>query len=139
MTTPTTTAKNTIIEIANDLVAHCKNESADIVDHDSKIWDKHFAQGWTSIEGDGRVYSGRDEVIAKYKEWQAGVIVHGCEVTGPFIGQDSFSVIFDLDMESKDGSWPRMKLQEIANYTIQNGKVVKEEFCYPPMECEGGC
>jgi len=135
----TTTANSTIIEIANDLVAHCKIEAGDFVEHDAKIWDKHFAEGWTSIEGDGKIYTGRDEVAAKYKEWQAGVIVHGCEVSGPFVGSDGFSVIFDLDMESKDGSWPRTKMQEVANYTVENGKIVNEEFRYPPMSCDGEC
>lgn len=133
------TTKDIITEIANDVFAHCKIDSQDIVEHDSQIWSKHFAEGWTSIEGDGRVYTGRDEVVAKYKEWQAGVLVHGCEVAGPFIGRDSFSLVFDLDMESKDGTWPRTKMQEVAIYTVENGKVVKEEFCYQPMDCNGEC
>ena len=49
----------------------------------------------------------------------------------------NFSVIFDLDMESKDGSWPRTKMREVAIYAVENGKIVKEEFCYQPMECSG--
>lgn len=139
MTTPTTTTKDTIIEIANDLVAHCKSPCDDMLVHDAKIWDKHFAEGWTSIEGDGKVYSGRDEVIGKYKIWQEAVTCHSCEVTGPFVGPNGFSVIFDLDMEAKDGSWPRSTMQEIADYTVENGKIVKEEFRYPPQSCDGDC
>ncbi len=135
----TTTSKDIITEIANDLVAHCKIEADDIVEHDCKIWDKHFAEGWTSIEGDGQVYTGREEQIAKYRQWEAGVIVHGCEVIGPFIGVDGFSVIFELDMEGKDGAFPRSQMTEVANYTVENGKIVKEEFRYPPMECSGEC
>jgi hypothetical protein len=136
----TTAANTNIAEIANDLVAHCKTEpTGDIIEHDSKLWDKHFAQGWKSIEGDGKTFNGRDEVIAKYKEWQSGVTMHSCEVTGPFVGQGGFSVIFEIDMESKDGSFPRMKMQEIANYTVENGKIVQEEFCFPPMQCGENC
>lgn len=137
----TMTQDQTIVTIANDLVTHCKSgdENVDFVEYDSKIWDKHFKEGWTSIEGDGRVYTGRDEVSAKYREWQQGVQVHECIVEGPFIGRDSFSVIFDLDMESKKGEFPRMRVKEVANYTVENGKIVKEEFCYMPMgECCGG-
>lgn len=133
----TATQKSTVLQIANDLVAHCKSgkPGVDFVDYDTKIWDKHFADGWTSIEGDGKVYTGRKEVSAKYKEWQAGVVMHSCEVTGPFVGKEGFSVIFDMDMESTDGSFPRMNMQEIANYTVKNGKIVQEEFRYPPMTC----
>lgn len=132
-----TTTTATIAQIANDLVAHCKagEPDVDFVEHDSKIWDKHFAENWTSIEGDGKTFVGRDAVIAKYKEWQAGVTCHSCEVTGPFVGQSGFSVIFDLDMEANDGSFPRSKMKEIANYTVENGKIVKEEFCYQCPDC----
>ncbi len=133
----TTTNIESITAIANDLVTHCKAPNDNMIDHDAKIWDKHFAEGWTSIEGDGREYVGREAVMAKYVEWEAGVICHSCEVTGPFIGKNGFSVIFDLDMEPKDGSWPRMKMQEIAEYTVENGKIVKEEFKYPANACEG--
>jgi len=138
----TMTQNPTIVTIANDLVAHCKSEpSGDFVEHDSKLWAKHYADGWTSIEGDGKVYHGRDEVGAKYKEWEGTVTCHGCEVEGPFIGTDGFSVIFEIDMEPKDGSFPRMKMKEIANYSVENGKIVQEEFCYMPMpsgDCCGG-
>lgn len=135
----TMTQDPTIVSIANDIVEHCNtgDHNADYVEYDGKIWDKHFAEGWTSIEGDGKVYTGRDEVSAKYREWQKGVTVHDCQVEGPFIGKSGFSIIFDLDMESKDGSFPRMRMKEVANYTVEGGKVVKEEFCYAPMP--GAC
>ena len=133
------TETTSITKIANDLVAHCKLPSDNMLDHDAKIWDKHFAQGWTSIEGDGKVYTGRDAVVAKYKEWMDGVTCHSCEVTGPFVGTSGFSVIFDLDMESKDGTWPRTTMQEVADYTVENGKIVKEEFRYQADACDGEC
>ena len=134
-----TTTTNTVAQIANDLVAHCKAPCEDMLEHDAKIWDKHFAESWTSIEGDGKEYVGRDAVMAKYKEWQDGVTCHSCEVTGPFVGKNGFSVIFDLDMESKDGTWPRTTMKEVANYTVENGKIVREEFCYEAQACDGEC
>lgn len=136
----TMTQNPVIVTIANDLVTHCKSgdQDVDFVEYDSKLWDKHYADGWTSIEGDGKVYKGRDEVSEKYRQWEGTVTCHGCEVEGPFVGKDSFSVIFEIDMEPKDGSFPRMKMKEVANYTVKDGKIVKEEFCYMPMP-EGGC
>lgn len=126
------TTASTIAQIANDLVAHCRagDENTDFVEHDSKIWDKHFAESWTSIEGDGKVCNTREELIAKYKQWQKDVTCHSCTVEGPFIGHNTFSVIFDLDMESNTGEFPRMQMKEIATYTVENDKIVKEEFCY---------
>ncbi len=137
----TATQDKTITTIAKDLVAHCKagDESMDYVEYDSKIWDKHFADSWTSIEGDGKTYVGREAVIAKYQEWAKNITCYGCEVEGPFIGTDGFSVIFELDAECKQGTFPRMKMKEVANYTVENGKIVKEEFRYIPMDaCCGG-
>lgn len=131
----------TITKIAKDVVEHCKSgdESVDYVEYDAKIWDQHFAENWTSVEGDGKTYTGRDAVIAKYREWQNATTVHGCEIEGPFIGQNGFSVIFEIDMEPKDGSFPRMKMKEVADYTVENGKIVKEEFRFMPMgDCCGG-
>lgn len=136
----TTTPLETITQIANDLVTHCKADvsAEEFLEHDKKIWDKHYVDNWTSIEGDGKVYVGRDAVIAKYKEWASGVTMHSCEVTGPFVGPNGFCVIFDLDMESKNGSFPRMTMREIADYTVENGKITREEFRFPPMPA-GGC
>tara|TARA_R110000868_G_scaffold119469_2_gene316904 strand:+ start:224632 stop:225048 length:417 start_codon:yes stop_codon:yes gene_type:complete len=137
-----TTATATITEIANDLVTHCKSgdEGVDMVEYDTKIWDKHFANNFNSIEGDGREYNTREELVAKYKKWQEEVTCHDCKVEGPFVGQNSFSVIFDLDMESKVNAFPRMRMKEIATYTVENGKIVKEEFCYESSDkCPESC
>jgi len=130
-----TTATATIAQIAKDLVAHCNTEHEDMIAHDCVLWDKHFAPDFISIEGDGKTYQGRDAMIAKYKEWQASTKMHSCKVTGPFLGQDSFSVIFEIDMESNTGEFPRMTMQEVAIYTVKDNKVVKEEFCYPCPDC----
>jgi hypothetical protein len=130
-----TTETVSIAQIGNDLVEHCNTPYDDMIAHDSKIWDKHFAESWTSIEGDGQTFQGRDAVIAKYKEWQKGVTMHSCKTTGPFVGQTGFSVLFDMDVESKNGAFPRMQMQEVANYTVKDGKIVQEEFCYQCQDC----
>jgi len=132
----TTTHDSTIAQIAKDLVEHCKGgeESMDYAEYDAKLWDKHFAEGWISIEGDGTSFKGRDEVVAKYRKWQDETTVHGCEIEGPFIGRSGFSVVFEIDMEPKNGSFPRMKMKEVADYTVENGKIVKEEFRFIPMD-----
>lgn len=125
---------DTIKQIANDLVAHCRSNPKD----DMPLWNKHFADGFVSVEGDGMTFSGKEQVLAKHKQWHADVVNHGTTVTGPFVGPTGFCVIFDMDIESKSGAFPRMKMREIADYTVQNGKVVREEFRFDPAMCAGG-
>ena len=119
--------------IADDLVAHCRSNPKD----DTALWDKHFADGFVSVEGDGMTFSGKEQVMAKHKQWHADVVNHGTTVTGPFVGPTGFCVIFDMDIESKSGAFPRMKMREIADYTVENGKVVREEFRFDTALCQG--
>lgn len=124
-----------ILQMGNDLVEHCNTPPADgdPIAHDAKLWDKHFAESWESVEGDGKTHTGRAAVIEKYKWWMDTFTCHSAKATGPFIGPTGFSVIFEMDVEAKDGSMPRGQMKEVANYTVKNGKVVREEFRY------GGC
>lgn len=123
----------TVAQIAKDLVAHCKTGTKD----DTPLWDKHFTPDFVSVEGDGTVYSGREEILAKHKQWNDDSIMHDVAVTGPFVGPSGFSVIFDMDVESKSGRFPRMNMREIADYSVEHGKVVREEFRFDPAMCGG--
>jgi len=127
-------ALEAITQIANDLVAHCNALPAggDFISHDQTLWDKHYAESWDSVEGDGKVFTGRDAVIGKYKWWMEAFTCHSTKTTGPFVGPTGFSVIFDMDVEANDGSMPRTQMKEIANYTVENGKVTREEFRFAP-------
>lgn len=132
-TTQTKNQTDTIRQIATDLVEHCRKNTND----DTPLWDKHFARDFVSVEGDGQSFTGKEQVLAKHKQWHADVINHGATVTGPFVGPSGFSVIFDMDIESKSGAFPRMQMREIADYTVENGKVVREEFRFDPAMCSG--
>lgn len=123
-----------VTKIANDLVEHCNSVPADAdpIAHDAKLWDKHFAESWESIEGDGKRFVGRDAVVEKYKWWMNAFECHSAKAVGPFVGPNGFSVIFEMDVEARDGSMPRTQMKEIADYTVENGKITREEFRYPP-------
>jgi len=75
-------------------------------------------------------------VKAKGEWWEKNHEVHGCEVTGPWPHGDRFAVRFVMDVTGKVGpmAGKRMNLDEIALYTVKDGKVVHEEFFY----CMGG-
>jgi len=113
-----------------------------VVDHinsgatsDEPLWDRHWSDDFVSIEGDGREWAGRAEVLEKHKQWAEGVTMHSCTAHGPYVTPNGFCVRYEIDAESKDGSWPRMQMDEVAVYTVRDNKVVREEFFGRPMPC----
>lgn len=119
---------HTPAELGKALVQHCQ-----AMGNDMDLWKKHFHKGFTSIEGTGQAFTGIKAVEAKCKAWMDAHIIHSAKATGPFVGATGFSVLFDMDVEAKDGSMPRMIMQEVGVYTVKNGKVVQEEFMYGGM------
>jgi len=56
--------------------------------------------------------------------------VHSAEVDGPFIGEgDKFSVYYKYDITAKPQN-KRAVMEEMALYTVKDGKVVREQFFY---------
>lgn len=123
------TAADPIAKMAQDVVDHA-NSGADC---DGPLWDKHWHNDFVSIEADGMTHEGRPAVEEKHKEWHGMVTMHSCKAHGPYATKNGFCVRFEMDCEAKDGSWPRMEMDEIGVYTVENGKVVKEEFFGRPM------
>ena len=111
------------------VVEHVNAGSTD----DGPIWDKYWHPEFVSVEADGREYAGRDAVKAKCEEWMGMMTVHSCTAHGPYVTPNGFSIRYELDFEAKDGSFPRMQADEIAHYTVKDGKVVREEFFARPM------
>jgi len=101
-------------------------------DH-SGLWAECFHADFESVESDGKSWKGVAEVQKKHDEWGATTEMHSCEVAGPYCGPTGFSMQYTFDAESKDSSWPRMKMSEIGVYTVRDGKIVGEEFMAAPM------
>lgn len=120
---------HTPAELGKALVAHVSAMTAP----DTELWKQHFHPKFVSIEGTGESWAGRKAVEAKCQAWMAANTVHSCKVTGPFVGATGFSVVYDMDVEPKDGSRPRGNFQEVGVYTVKNGKIVQEEFMYGGM------
>ena len=57
-------------------------------------------------------------------------MVHSAEVTGPFPNENRFAVRFLYDVTDKP-SGKRMKMDEVGLFTIEDGKITREEFFYP--------
>ena len=85
-----------------------------------------------AAEGEGfpRTMTGIDAVRGKNQWWYENHEVHAGDVKGPFNhGDDQFAVMFTMDVTQK-ASGQRFNMNEVGVYTVQDGKVAKEEFFY---------
>ena len=75
---------------------------------------------------------GLDTIRKKNEWWFANNELHGGEVKGPFPNGDRFAVIFNYDVTAKAGpmAGKRFQMEEVGLYTVEGGKIVKEEFFY---------
>jgi hypothetical protein len=80
--------------------------------------------------GGQRTVNGLEGVRAKSQWWNENHVIHKAEVYGPYPhGDDRFAVRFVYDLTHKPSS-ARRTMDEVAVFTVQNGKVVREEFFY---------
>ena len=97
--------------------------------------DTLYADDIESVEaietpGFARVTRGKPAVRAKNVKWGDEHEIHEASVAGPYFhGEDRFAVRFQYDVTNK-ASGRRMQMDEVALFTVENGKVVKEEFFY---------
>lgn len=125
--------------VATALVANCRSDS------DEQNLDDLYAEHAESIEafamgGEDRVTKGLDGIRGKHEWWRNNMEVLPSDLTpeqmaeGPFYnGDDKFSVIFRLKAKDRN-SGQVMDMLETATYTVENGKVVREEFFYAMPE-----
>jgi len=76
--------------------------------------------------------TGKQAILGKNQWWCDNHEVHSGSVAGPFPHGDRFVLLLDYDVTPKCGPMAgnRMQMQEAALYTVDNGKIVKEEFFY---------
>lgn len=80
--------------------------------------------------------NGIEAVRRKNQWWFDNFKVHSVEVGGPFVGEDQFAVKFDWDTTEKS-SGKRNRMDEMALYTVKDGKIVREQFFYGHMPSQG--
>jgi len=66
-------------------------------------------------------------VQKKYRDWEADHEIHTMNVDGPWVGATGFAVRYAIDVTQKS-TGQRSQMEEIAVYTVKNGKIVREEF-----------
>lgn len=85
-----------------------------------------------SSEAMPAVMNGVEAIRGKNEWWFANNEIHSSSVKGPFPNGDRFALIFNFDVTAKAGTMAgqRMQMEEVALYTVENGKIVREEFFY---------
>ena len=119
----------TVKEIGKKLVAFCRaGKNMDSIN-------TLYAENVESVEaapppGGERVSKGIAAVRGKNEWWEANHEVHSAEVDGPWPhGDEKFAVRFSYDVTVKQ-SGQRINMDEIAVFTVEGGKIVREEFFY---------
>lgn len=116
----------TIREIADDVVALSKAGDLD------GIGTRYWSDAIVSIENmDGPMarLEGREAVAGKGAWWNGAHDVHSVETFGPFVNGDQFAVRWVMDVTQKE-SGNRIAMDELALYTVKDGKIVEERFFY---------
>ena len=68
-------------------------------------------------------------VAAKGKWWADNHEIHSATTDGPYPNGNRFIVRFQYDITNKPAN-RRMTMDEMALFTVENGKIVREEFFY---------
>ena len=115
------------MEIARKLVQLCREGK----DAEARVL---YANEAVSVEpialpGIDREAKGLAAIQAKSEWWYANHEIHSVSVTGPWPHDNRFIVGFQIDVTNKP-SGRRMYLDEVGLYTVENGKIVREEFFY---------
>ncbi len=118
----------TTAEVAKQLVTLCQKGE--------------FTQAMETLYGDNivsleacdmphapRETRGLENVRKKAEWWNNNHTIHSATTTGPYVATDKFAVVFSIDVTFKP-TGKRNQMTEVAVYTVQNGKIVHEEFLY---------
>lgn len=114
--------------VAQELVSLCR--AGRNLDAISKLYSTKIV----SIEAVGSEtmpaeMTGIDAVRRKNEWWYENHEIHDVEVNGPFVGDHQFAVQYDFETTFKP-TGKRTRMSEMALYTAQDGKIVREQFFY---------
>ena len=125
----TTAAPTSTTAVAEELVSFCRaGRNIDAIN-------QLYSPDIVSIESMGneqmpREMKGIDAIMEKNKWWGENNTVNSATVEGPFLSDhDKFALYYNFDVTSKQ-TGQRNQMEEMALYTVKDGKVVREQFFY---------
>lgn len=118
----------TTLEIANKYVELCNKGQFDVA------LETLFSPDVVSVEavampGLPAEAKGIAAVAEKGKQWGENHEIHKVTVDGPWPNGNRFIVRFFFDLTNKP-TGRRMQMDEAGLFTVENGKIVREEFFY---------
>ena len=118
----------TTMEVGNKLVELCKKGE------NLKAVETLYSPDIVSVEAAATPampaeMKGMEAIKGKNKWWLDNHEVHSAACEGPYPHGDRFIVRFTYDITNKQ-SKQRMKMDEMALYTVKGGKIAREEFFY---------
>ncbi|AUP80308.1 nuclear transport factor 2 family protein [Flavivirga eckloniae] len=117
-------------QVAEQLVDYCRQGKF------AEVVQELYGQNIVSIEPDGapvKETKGLEAVIAKGQRFNEMVEeVHGMEISDPLVADKFFSCTMKMDLTFKGG--PRTNMDEVCVYAVEDGKIVREEFFFTPMQ-----
>lgn len=84
---------------------------------------------YEAMDGPMAVCKGKAEVKKKGEWFFANHEVHSASAEGPFVNGDQFVVRFKYDVTPK-ATGKRMQMDEVGIYTVKDGRIAEERFCY---------
>ena len=117
-----------VLEISRELVALCQQGK------NLEAIEKFYHPDVVSVEAEAmpgmdQTQRSMEAIKKKNAWWVENHEVHGGEVRGPFPHGDRFVLWFKYDVTFKQ-TGQRKTLEEVGLYTVENGKITKEEFFY---------
>ena len=94
-----------------------------------------YAPEMVSVEGNGREYVGKEQVIHKSEVFQGDNTILSQDLRGPFFCGDAnassgrFAVYTSIEFSPKAGG-ERQTHEEAGLYTVRNDLITREEFFY---------
>lgn len=126
----TTAAPTATAAVAEELVSFCRaGRNIDAIN-------TLYSPDIVSVESMGskempREMKGIDAIRQKNQWWFDNNDVHSAETDGPFVGEGKFAVYYKYDCTYKP-TGKRQVMEEVALYTVNDGKIVREQFFYNP-------
>lgn len=119
-------------EIAEGLIELCR--AGRFLDAVDRYYSPHVVSVEAVDFGLGKQQNGIQAIRGKNVWWGENHEVHAIRIDGPYLGsgglENQFAVRFELDITRK-ASGERYTFAEMGLYTVEHGKVAREEFFYP--------
>jgi len=118
----------TTLEIGKQLVELCEKGQNQVV------METLYSPDIVSVEaaampGMAQEVRGLEGVAAKGKWWTENHTVHSAKHEGPYPNGNRFIVRFTYDVTNKPSN-RRFQMDEMGLFTVENGKIVREEYFY---------